>query len=239
MFAQVVESEHPKQFEIEAYSKYRHNLLTTATVDYIQSLKLLMMFMCQFHDQCAFHSSWTMICKLVKTKLDKFFSTKQLWKERNRSQTCMSGNEFDKSQRATVISAKATLMDFNKITVSLWFHQTRRHSKTYSVFQETIQFWKQVIKHAWNLNIRISYQDIRSTNLAYQILMFITILNEDKLYSLHIFMTTSKFNLNIKSVGFWFNIIFQVLTSSSIDFEHLTKPQKKKYHLIPIPVSEM
>lgn len=58
--------------------------------------------------------------------------------------------------------------------------------------------------------------------------MFTTILNEDKLYSLHIFMTTSKFNLNIKSVGFWFNIIFQVLTSSSIDFEHLTKPQKKK-----------
>ncbi len=46
----MVESEHPKQFEIEAYSKYMHNLLTTANVDYIQSLKLLM-FTCQFRDQ--------------------------------------------------------------------------------------------------------------------------------------------------------------------------------------------
>jgi len=66
------------------------------------------MFTGQFRDQCVFHSSWTMICKL-KTKLDKFFRKKQLWKKRNQSQTCMFGNEFDKSQRAAVISAKATL----------------------------------------------------------------------------------------------------------------------------------
>jgi len=72
-----------------------------------------------------------------------------------------------------------------------------------------------------------------------QILMFIIILNGDKLYSLHIFMPTPKFNLNIKSVAFRFNIIFQVLTSSNIDFEHLTKSKKKIYHLIPIPVSEV